>query len=109
MTRFLFPVVDSAPDAFLSPFFTKAKSFMVLDRKEGRHWFLPNNDSRWEVICVQISLAKPAYVICGFIGRDALRHLREAGIDVRLGPCNVPAASLVERVHLLPEAEIHLS
>ncbi|MFQ5959606.1 MAG: hypothetical protein ACE5LF_09580 [Alphaproteobacteria bacterium] len=55
-------------------------------------------------MCGELLRRKVRRVVCGFIDAHAAGRLAAAGLDVRLGPCSVPAESLIEQFESLPKA-----
>lgn len=101
-------VLTKAPEARLSPFFTLAPWLMLLDghRDERRH--IPNQvwtaDDLIDLICAEA----PELLICGHIPPSAAQLAQRGGIDVRIGPCSVPATSLIGRAHTLPRPVVRV-
>jgi len=91
-------------EARLSPFFAKAGGILFVNPTDDATDYVPNRRGSSAWVCDQILRRRARKVIAGFIGTSAARRLAEAGIDVRLGPCSIPAGDLIARFHELPQA-----
>ncbi|MDP6012462.1 MAG: hypothetical protein QF629_02795 [Alphaproteobacteria bacterium] len=95
-------VSDEADNAALSPFFSLAPWLMLVRSHGERPVIQRIDDHDSEGLISFIAGLAPALMICGHIPSDAAKRFTDAGIDVRVGPCSVPAISLVTRAHVLP-------
>lgn len=93
-------------EARLSPFFAKAGGILFVNPTGEAAEYVPNRRGSSAWVCDQILRRGARKVIAGFIGTSAARRLAEAGIDVRLGPCSVPAGDLIGRFHTLPRVAV---
>jgi predicted Fe-Mo cluster-binding NifX family protein len=89
-------------DAPLSPFFSLAPWVMVIDTSGGEPEMLRNLHYNADHVVDLICRNLPALAICGHIPPEAAQRMAEAGVDTRIGPCSVPAMSLIDRAHILP-------
>jgi len=90
--------------ASLSPFFVWAPWVMVEDPTWREPLWLQNTKCTVEHLQGLLLSQKPDFVVCGYVPSEAVETMREAGIDVRLGPCSVPARELINQVRSLPRA-----
>lgn len=101
-------VLAKSAEARLSPFFTLAPWLMLLDSHNDEFRHIPNEvrtaDHLIELICAQA----PELLICGHIPPSAAEIAQRGGIDVRIGPCSVPATTLIGRAHALPRPILHI-
>ena len=104
MERTALTVLSDAVAAPLSPFFAKARRLLFVDLEANRRLLLFNREMSADWIVDQICAQGISRAVFGFVTADALLRLNEAGVDTRLGPCSVPAESLIERFHTLPSA-----
>ena len=95
-------VSADAEDAPLSPFFAMAPWLMLVPGEGERTAIQRNAGFQADGLIDLIAGLAPNQVICGHIPPDAAERLMDLGIDVRVGPCSVPAISLVTRAHVLP-------
>jgi predicted Fe-Mo cluster-binding NifX family protein len=91
-----------AEDAPLSPFFAMAPWLMVIPRRDEPPLIQRNACFETDGLIDLIADVAPNQVICGHIPPEAAERLVNLGIDVRIGPCSVPAISLISRAHVLP-------
>jgi predicted Fe-Mo cluster-binding NifX family protein len=100
--RIALTISADTDDAPLSPFFSLAPWVMVIDTSGGEPLMLRNcqynADHVVDLICRNLS----ELAICGHIPAEAAQRMAEAGIEARIGPCSVPAMSLIDRAHILP-------
>jgi len=89
-------------DTPLSPFFGLAPWLMVLDPKGAAPVWLRNSESSVAYMVELIRGQGPSLAICGHIPGDAALALIAAGIELRVGPCSVPARSLIPIAATLP-------
>ncbi len=104
MTEIAFTVCSDAPAAALSPFFAKAGWVLFVDPSTGERTHVCNRSGSSAWVCDEILSRGATRAVCGFIDGSALRRLIDAGVDVRLGPCSLPAQSLIECFDTLPNA-----
>ena len=97
-------VRSDAPEAPLSPFFAKAGGLLLVDPSIHARVYLANPGGAKDWACEEILRREVSKVLCGFIGAACLRRFTVAGVDVRLGPCSVPAESLIDTFKSLPKA-----
>lgn len=102
MLRIALTISTARDDAPLSPFFSLAPWVMVIDTAGGEPLMLRNCQYNADHVVDLICGNLPAVAICGHIPAEAAQRMVEAGIDARIGPCSVPAMSLIERAHILP-------
>ena len=88
----------------LSPLFAKARWIARIEPDSDSLIYLANEERTKEGICDLLLERQIARLICGFIDPPSHRRLVAAGIDVRLGPCSVPALALIRRFDKLPPA-----
>lgn len=105
MSRTALTVHGFRPDSPLSPFFGKARYVLIVDSGETPISFTQNRAWTQDWVCRTIAKADVERVICGFIDSDSLQLLQEASIDVRVGPCSIPAIHLLQEFTDLPRAE----
>lgn len=96
--------MQSGSDVSVCPFFGKCDGIVLIDPAAGTRDFLCNGDRTNSTLCEVILGARPARLVCGFIGETDKRKLRAAGIDVRLGSCSCSVDELIESFDTLPEA-----
>lgn len=89
-------------DAPLSPFFAMAPWLMLVPGQGEPPVIHRNAGFRADGLMDLIAGLAPSQVICGHMPAEAAERLKKLGIDVRVGPCSVPAISLVSRAHVLP-------
>ena len=101
-------VLANTPSAKLSPFFTLAPWLMVFDgqREEFRH--IPNQDWTADDLTDLICAEAPELLICGHIPLKSAQTAQSQGIEVRIGPCSVPATTLIGRAHALPRPVLRI-
>ncbi len=102
-------VLANSPEARLSPFFTFAPWLMVLDKHNDQFRHIPNEDWTADLLIELICAEAPELLICGHIPPVAAQTAQRRGIDVRIGPCSVPATTLIGRAHALPRPILHVS
>lgn len=93
-------------DAPLSPFFGLAPWVMVLEPEPGEPRWLRNTGGSADFVIELIRVQAPALVICGHVPDVAALHLIEAGIELRIGPCSVPAKNLIPIAASLPQPKV---
>ncbi len=93
--RIAITVMKSGPVPMPCPFFGKCDGIWVIDAGTGATEFRPNPERTPVALCDLILAARPARLICGFIGDTEKQRLRAVGIDVRLGPCACTIEELV--------------
>lgn len=91
-----------AADARLSPFFSLTPWVMLIATDGGAPVTLRNVHFNAGHVIDLIASWSPRLVICGHVPAAAAGTMRDAGIEVRIGPCSVPAVSLIDRAHTLP-------
>jgi len=95
-------VLAKSPEARLSPFFTLAPWLVVLDKHSAQFRHIPNQDWTADHLIELICAEAPDLLICGHIPPGAAQTAQRNGIEVRIGPCSVPATTLIGRAHALP-------
>lgn len=95
-------VLTDKPEAPLSPFFARAPWIAIIDVATGQRILTPNRPRSIAFVVDQIFRIRPQLVICGYVDHESASRILEAGMDLRLGPCSVPASTLLQRVHTLP-------
>ncbi len=95
-----------AEDAPLSPFFAMAPWLMLVPAREEPPVIQRIERLEAGSLTDLITGLMPRQVICGHIPPDAAEKLLDKGIDVRVGPCSVPAISLISRAHVLPHPAV---
>ncbi|MDP6351342.1 MAG: hypothetical protein QF827_03830 [Alphaproteobacteria bacterium] len=95
-------VLSDREDASLSPFFARARWIALFDGPSGSIQFIRNRDASAAFVVEQICRAAPSVAICGHIDHESAQRFVDAGIDLRIGPCSVPAVSLLGQVDELP-------
>ncbi len=103
-TRIAITVMRSEPAPMLCPFFGKCDGLWIIDGDTGATEFHANPERTPAALCDLILAARPARVICGFIGDAEKQRLRAVGIDVRLGSCACSVEELVTSFDLLAAA-----
>jgi len=98
-------VVTASPEARLSPFFRLARWLLITDGNGCDGRLIHNPGSTATELVALIHAQRPKLLICGHIPDAAAHDLLEAGIEVRIGPCSVSAASLIVRARDLPLPE----
>jgi len=86
----------------LSPFFGRARWLMAVANDGRGLQMIPNRDLTARFVVDQIIRLTPQTVICGYIDPKSAALLLKAGIDLRLGPCSVPASELIQSAVTLP-------
>ncbi len=104
MPHIALTVRSKAPGAPVSPFFAKAAGILLVGPSADDKVYVPNECGTSDWMCEELLRHKVRRVVCGFIDAHAASRLTAAGLDVRLGPCSVPAESLIERFEVLPKA-----
>jgi predicted Fe-Mo cluster-binding NifX family protein len=94
-SRIAIAVMKSETSHALCPFFGKCDGIWIVDADSGATEFHANPQRTPAALCDLILSARPARLICGFIGDAEKRRLRAAGIDVRLGSCVSTVEDLV--------------
>ena len=103
MKRFQALTLSSESDEVpLSPFFARCRWVAFLDLESGGVRRVQNRLRSAEFLVERILAEMPGRLICGFIDARSARRLRDSGIDLRLGPCSVPARRLVHEAWRLP-------
>ncbi len=95
-------VLNDTPEAPLSPFFGRAPWIAFVDLATGRRTLTANAQRSTAFVVGHILQIRPQLVICGYVDHESASRILEAGIDLRLGPCSVPASALLKRVYTLP-------
>ncbi|HEX9645932.1 MAG TPA: hypothetical protein VGB88_00440 [Alphaproteobacteria bacterium] len=93
-------------DARLSPFFGLAPWVMVVEPLVAAPVWVRNTGGNIAHVVDLIRAQAPALAICGHIPADAALLMVEAGIELRIGPCSVPATSLIPLAATLPTPNI---
>lgn len=101
-TALLIMATDSEP--ILCPFFTNCDGVLIVDPESKRREFHHNGAGSIDHLCSIVVDAKAERLVCGFIGKEATKKLRAAGIDVRLGSCSCAIDDLVADFDALPIA-----
>ena len=102
--RVAYTVTSQELDAALSPFFRYAPWVLVIDGEGERPLFVPNRSRTAEGMVKLISGLSPDLLICGHVTLWDATKMGDAGIEVRIGPCSVPARKLLRMSHQLPIA-----
>ena len=101
-SRIVMTVVSRRMETVLSPLFRFAPWVMVAIDGESDQTFLENtartDDELVDLICRQM----PEMLIAGHVSSWGASRLIDAGIDVRIGPCSVPAKTLMPIAKRLP-------
>jgi predicted Fe-Mo cluster-binding NifX family protein len=97
-------VMGSDGATTLCPFFGKCDGILLVDRGDGSHAFVPNDQRTAEALCDLIHKSGADHLVCGFIGEAEKRKLSAAGIDVRLGSCACSIDELTDGFYDLPKA-----
>ncbi len=100
--RIALTISADTDDAPLSPFFSLAPWVKIVDTSGGEPVMLRNLHHNADHVVDLICRNLPELVICGHIPPEAARQMAKAGVDTRIGPCSVPAISLIDRAHMLP-------
>jgi predicted Fe-Mo cluster-binding NifX family protein len=95
-------VVDG--EMTLCPFFAKCDGVLVIDPESTECTFLPKTRRTTEAMCDLILETGADRLILGFIPGPAVRKLRAAGIDIRLGSCACATEELAACFDHLPAA-----
>lgn len=90
----------------LSPFFALARCIGVTDFRGKRYHIFESSKTGAADVTLQILDYGPRVLIAGFVPETAYEQLTAAGIDVRVGQCSVPAATLAPRFRQLPRAAL---
>ena len=93
--RIAITVMKSGPRPMPCPFFGKCDGIWIIDEDTGATEFRSNPERTPVALCDLILAARPAWLICGFIGDAEKQRLRVVGIDVRLGSCACTIEELV--------------
>lgn len=101
-------VLANTPSAKLSPFFTLAPWLMVFDNHSDACRHIPNQDWSVDDLIDLICAERPELLICGHIPLKAAQAAQSRGIEVRIGPCSVPATTLIGRAHALPRPVLRM-
>lgn len=94
-SRIAITVMRSGPSRMLCPFFGKCDGIWIADAGTGATEFRSNPERTAAALCDLILAARPARLICGFVGDAEKQRLRAVGIDVRLGSCACTIEELV--------------
>lgn len=97
-------VLSGQPCAPLSPFYALAPYLGIADFRGVRHGALRTRRAGAVEITSRVLACRPRVLIAGFVPDDACQMLTAAGIDVRLGPCSMPASDVARRYQDLPRA-----
>ncbi len=95
-------VRSDTPEAALSPLFAKAGWILFVEPATDSRALVRNRGRSSDWVCQEVLCRGARRLACGFIDPTALGRLTAAGVDVRLGPCSVPALELIERFATLP-------
>ncbi len=102
MKSVVMTVLNDTPEAPLSPFFAHAPWIAFVDLATGRRDLTRNTQRSAAFVVEHILRIRPQLVICGYVDHESASRILDADMDLRLGPCSVPACTLLERVHTLP-------
>ena len=80
----------------------RAPWFALVDLNTGKRALIPNPRRSTAFVVDQIFRIRPKFVICGYVDHESAARILDAGMDLRLGPCSVPASTLLQRVLTLP-------
>lgn len=81
----------------LCPFFGKCDGLIIIDPAKDLHEFCANIKGTPEAICDLVLKTGMQRVVLGFIPGPAVRRLREAKVDIRLGSCACAVEDLASR------------
>lgn len=79
---------------------------MMVDGHHDDCRHIPNQDWTAEDLINLICAEAPELLICGHIPLSAAQIAQDRGIEVRIGPCSVPATTLIGRAHALPRPDL---
>ncbi len=99
-------LLADANDAPLSPFFARARWVGVFDVSSNQQHFLRNVERTADHVVDLICRSQPQTVIIGFVDDASAARLAAAGIELRWGPCSVPASALICQAPRLPVVKI---
>ncbi len=105
MIRLVLIVLRADETTPLPPFYGRAGWLLRVDRSE-QFTFIRNFGGTAKWVSRTVIDSEAEGLICAHVDADALTHLTAAGIDIRLGPCSVPAIELVGRFAELPRAAV---
>lgn len=97
-------LLSGQPNAPLSPFYALAPWVGIADFRGVRHMALRMQRAGAVEITSRVLACRPRVLKAGFVPDDACQMLTAAGIDVRLGPCSMPASDVARRFQDLPRA-----
>ena len=100
--RTAFTVWNTTAGPVLSPFFARCQFVLIVDPPGAEQEWIRNFEGSSKLVCAWIIAARVGRVICGFVDEAAFAVLRAAGVDVRVGPCDVPVRDLVGVLDALP-------
>jgi predicted Fe-Mo cluster-binding NifX family protein len=95
-------VLHKKEDTPLSPFFARTAWLLFVEEDSGCLTWVKNTQLKAAFLIKQIYTAQPDYAICGHVDTGSARELLSYGVDLRFGPCSVPARSLIANVQSLP-------
>ena len=95
-------VLARSPDAPLSPLFGLAPWLLLHKGQYNAPSLVPNQARTVDHMVELIRGVTPEVLICGNIPKAAAAELMRFGIDIRIGPCSVPARTLVVCRSALP-------
>jgi hypothetical protein len=101
-TALLVMVVEG--EMMLCPFFAKCDGVLVVDPDGGDCEFRPKTGRTTDAACELIMETGANRLILGFIPGTAVRKLRAAGVDIRLGSCACTVDDLAACFDHLPAA-----
>jgi predicted Fe-Mo cluster-binding NifX family protein len=96
-------VLAKSNESRLSPFFGLAPWLLLHQTPSDELRLIPNEGRTVENMVALIRDISPNTLICGHIPTEVAADLSSAGIEVRIGPCSVPARDLVPRAASLPQ------
>jgi len=96
---------NSPSGPVLSPFFAKCQFVLFVEPDGAAQEWIRNFEGRSDVLAAWILGGDVRRVICGFIDRAAAAALIRAGLDVRIGPCDLPVIQLLSLFESLPRAD----
>jgi hypothetical protein len=95
-------VMRTGGGAVLCPFFGKCDGLVIFDPAKDLHEFCANIKGTPEAICDLVLKTGVQRLVLGLIPGSAVRKLREAGVDIRLGSCACAVEDLATRFNELP-------
>ncbi|MGE0748631.1 MAG: hypothetical protein AB7K86_25440 [Rhodospirillales bacterium] len=88
----------------LSPFFAKCQFVLFLDPDGVAQEWIRNYERQSAILAAWILGEGVRRLVCGFIDPVAAAALLGAGLDVRIGPCDLPVREVLQLFEALPRA-----